>query len=77
MSHLTERLSKSSHSDSLRSEKREVKELLREADKPLSHDEIRGRSDLNESEIRRVVGELVDTGELTSTVDWKFELSDR
>ncbi len=59
-----------------RDDQKEVKKALRRAGKPLEHDEIARKTSLSDEEAREAVSELVDRGEVTSTLSWKYKLTE-
>jgi len=59
-----------------RDDQKEVKKALRRAGRPLEHDEIARKTSLSDEEAREAVSELVDRGEVTSTLSWKYKLTE-
>ena len=56
--------------------RKEIKNVLRNAGRPLSQEEISRRTSMTPEETRETVISLVDQGELVSTLDWKYKLAD-
>lgn len=56
--------------------RRAVRQALKNSGRPLDHEQISQRTDLEPEETREVVMQLVDRGELKSTLGWKYELAD-
>ncbi|EMA25408.1 hypothetical protein [Haloarcula amylolytica] len=54
----------------------EVKNALRNSSQALEHEEIAAKTSLSVEETRKAVSELVDRGEVTSTMDWKYKLTE-
>ena len=58
-------------------DRREVKNALENAGRPLDQEEISKKTGLDPEETQEVVGSLVDQGEITTTLGWKYKVPDR
>lgn len=54
--------------------RRLVKRAVTSAGKPLSQEEIKKQTNLEKDEVRKVVSDLVDQGEMTSTPGWRYDI---